>query len=205
VSVRRLLPLLAFAGSCAPTAVALRSNHYRVTLPDGWIVEEGGGSDNEPAVLRIPPAADDRSGEPLELRIYAWTSPASSPDPLREVADRLAGADLDAMRADATADVEECRDIRRAFVMFGVEHGGARLRAKTGHLVVFSAGRNAGSTVAVVGFVPRRDPFCDNIAAIEGAIDAIGRRMTGVDLAASPPPALLSPADLQHQGPVRLR
>jgi hypothetical protein len=205
VSVRRLLPLVALAAACAPTAVALRSNHYRVTLPDGWKVEESGGSDDEPTVLRVPPAADDRSGKALELRIYAWTTPPSLPDPLQEVADRLAGADLDAMRAEATADVDECRQIRRAFVMFGVEHGGARLRAKTGHLVVFSAGRNAGSTVAIVGFVPRRDPFCDNIATIEGAIDALGRRMMGVDLAASPPPSLLSPADLQHQGPVQLR
>jgi hypothetical protein len=197
MTARVWLLVTGLVGACSPTYTVLRSNHYRVTLPEGWIVEAAGSSEEDPAVLRVPPAPSAKGDGRLELRIYGWLTPPSAPDALDEVMGRLAGSEQESMRAAGGAAVEQCRDIRRSFVVFGEPQRGARLRAKTGHHVVFTAGRSAGSTIAIVGFVPDREPFCDNVAAMESAITDVAGRFAAVELSGIPVPPVVAPIPIE--------
>ncbi len=186
-------------GGCASTAMTLRSNRYRVTVPAGWSVEEAPVDEDEPVVLRVPAASTDQSGKKLELRIYAWEQKRAGSAPVEDVVARLAADDQEQtqMRAEGAADAENCTRLGGRFVMFGEPRPAARLRAKTGHHVVVTAATAAGSLVAVIGFVPRAEPFCDNVAALEAAISELAGGLVAVDLAASHRDRLLTPTEVQ--------
>jgi hypothetical protein len=188
-------------GGCASIATTLRSNHYRVTVPTGWSVEDATIDDDEPVVLSAPAAPTDHSGKKLELRIYAWEQDQAGSAPVEDVVARLAVDDQGQMRAQGAADAENCMKLGGRFVMFGEPRSAARLRAKTGHHVVVTAATAAGSLVAVVGVVPHAEPFCDNVAALEAAISELAGRLIAVDFAASHGDRLLTPTEVQQQGP----
>lgn len=189
-------------GGCAANALTLRSTRYQVTVPAGWDVDEASLGD-DPAVLRVPAATSDPQAHKLELRIYAWEARASGRSPIEEVVSRLAGAHEREMRSAGVARAEACSDVTRQYPILGEPRRGARLRAHTGHHVTVTAAQAAGSLVAVVGFVPEGDHFCENLAAIEAAMVKIADQLVAIDFDPTPPNQMLSPADLQAGPAIR--
>jgi hypothetical protein len=165
---------LLFLGSgCGPSNVVLRSNHYKFVVPLDWQVEGSSSEEDQPTVLRVPAAATDKSGEKLELRVYGWVAPETSAPPIDFVVARLAGHDESSMRSAAARDESLCGDPRRPHALLGDQQGTAHLKARSGQHLIVTAGTASGSLVGVVGVIPDRQPFCDNVSAMDAAISSL--------------------------------
>jgi hypothetical protein len=179
-----------FVAACAPMTVVLRSHHYRVVVPDGWRVEAMSGGEAAPTILRVPPADTDKSGDGLQLRIYAWTDMRTKGEPLAQAVGRVVGPDL-----DARGNAELC-ERRARFRLLGEDRPAAYLRARSGELLIVTTAKAAGSVVTVIGSIPNRYPLCGNVAAMESAIAALGTALapgTDVDRVSSAPVVLETP------------
>ena len=176
---------LLLGAACAPNGVVLRSNHYRVVVPNEWHVSATSGGSDEPTVLRVPasPAAG-QSG--LELRLYAWVAPWDVQDPVREAMKRLAGQKAAGLDAATVAPRDRCGERIQAFWMFGKPQPVAYLKMPSQQLLIVTAGTAEGSLVAAVGYVRDEEPFCENVASMTTALGQLrtsllaSRDVTGI-------------------------
>jgi len=181
-----LASVVALAG-CAANGVTLRSNHYRVSVPPGWQVVEGGGA-GLPTVLRVPPAGDAPG---VELRLYAWPAQGPFVDAVDDAFHRLAE---DVSRGLTRTQHDPCPGQSAQFFVFGAPAGAIHAAIGGDRPAIVTAGHASGSLVTVVaaadGPVGSR---CAAVAAMDSAIKQVtGLLAPGGDLSRPPlPPVLL--------------
>lgn len=180
---------------CAPLTQTLRSDHYRLRVPDGWQVDAA----SQPTVLRASPGKAQTDGYRPEVRIYAWPADGPLEDPL-DVALAHLGAESPDL-AEATPQVGDgedasCGALPRGFPMFDEAQRVAHLTTPSARAIV-TAGESAGSLIALVGVVPNGPATCDHTDATLAAMKTVSRELApGFDPTAPYPPPKVPPTPI---------
>jgi len=197
-----LLASVSLAASCGPGTLVLRSNHYRLVVPEGWQLADAQGDGlGSPTVLRVPPGRMGGAGDGVDLRVYGWMDTTAADEATAQAVARLPLANDPALRAVVNADDQRC-PVSNQIWLLGEYRRAVHLKGASDRLVVVTAGKAAGSVVAVIGIVPSREPLCATVIALDAAMTRLGAALrSSGDLArVTRPPVLLE--HLQTGAPI---
>jgi hypothetical protein len=181
---------------CAATGVTstLRSNHFHLVVPSGWLVVEAGGSDQIPTLVRAPAM---RGVPEVEMRLYAWLVSEPPADAAGDVLGRLAARNVLGLAAAHSDDAEPCPHRAMQFFLFGKPARAIYLTNAAGQRVVVTAGEAGGSLVAVLAAVAGGGSACVDVEAMDAAVERLAASLIEAADLSSPsrPPTVVPTAN----------